>query len=232
MEEYKRPTFSTLLNKPEKEYSYNDNISLEGNATAFAGYGLQDAKVAYSIERKQIRYWGWWYFRPYHYNRIPFDNDQSQVIEIGTTTTDADGKFIINFKALPPFDLDSYDMSEYHVTAKVTSTNGETHEETIVVKVGNSSLVLNAVIPDRAFGSELKKIKVETKNLNDKFVSTDVKLVIYKYADDANISRKRNWEAVNIASLKKMISKSCFLTIITTTISQKKIKYSQKRSKL
>jgi hypothetical protein len=57
VEEYKRPTFETVLNMPEKEAKLDDSVRVVGNAKAYAGYPISNATVRYRIYRQWNNYW-------------------------------------------------------------------------------------------------------------------------------------------------------------------------------
>jgi len=64
IEEYKRPTFSVILEKPKEAYQLNDSITVSGTAKAFAGNSIDGAKVTYTVTR-DVR------FRYYNYRQRP-----------------------------------------------------------------------------------------------------------------------------------------------------------------
>ena len=93
VEEYKRPKFEVSFDTLKKEYALNETVTVKGNANAYAGYTLNDAKVKYRVLR-QVRwpyYWMYDMWRP-----------MSPPVEIanGTATTDANGNFSISFPFL------------------------------------------------------------------------------------------------------------------------------------
>ena len=92
VEEYKRPTFETVLDQPKGSYKVGSEVEINGTATAFAGYAVQGAKVDYRITRSAtfpFRYYGWW-----RRQRIDV---RDKTIASGECTTDADGRFTIRF---------------------------------------------------------------------------------------------------------------------------------------
>jgi hypothetical protein len=52
VEEYKRPSFQVEFSPVRDIYKPNDSVTVKGNVTAFSGYGLAQARVAYHIVRK------------------------------------------------------------------------------------------------------------------------------------------------------------------------------------
>ena len=123
VEEYKRPKFETSFDQITETYKVNDSIKVSGKATAYAGSSISDAKVVYRVKRiVNFPRWYYWY-RPY-FNGTP------QEITHGETTTDASGKYEIEFKAIPDTSFKKSDLPtfNYEVTADVTDINGETQQ--------------------------------------------------------------------------------------------------------
>src|SRR5690606_10153065 len=119
VEEYKRPKFETSFEPLTETFRLNDDITLNGKATAYAGSYITDAKVNYTVNR--VVYFPRWYsWRFPQFNRTP------QVIARGETVTDASGKYTINFKAIPDLSVDAKDLPTftYEITATVTDLNG------------------------------------------------------------------------------------------------------------
>ena len=52
VEAYKRPKFEVNIDPVNKIYQLNDTISLTGSAIAFAGYGIDKAKIQYRVYRR------------------------------------------------------------------------------------------------------------------------------------------------------------------------------------
>ena len=58
VEEYKRPLFEITLDAPKEDYKLNEWVELSGNATAYAGYPIDNATVKYRVKRlPKYPYW-------------------------------------------------------------------------------------------------------------------------------------------------------------------------------
>ncbi|HSN60433.1 MAG TPA: MG2 domain-containing protein, partial [Ferruginibacter sp.] len=127
VEEYKRPKFLTEIKKPEGTYRINDLITVTGNAKAYAGNNIDGAKVGYRVVRR-VQYPIWWGWSGYGKIMPPYVRGTSMEITNGETTTDADGNFKIQFKAIPDETVNKKDQPTfyYEVSADVTDINGET----------------------------------------------------------------------------------------------------------
>jgi hypothetical protein len=80
VEEYKRPKFETSFTPVTKTFKVNDSVTLKGQALAYAGSYITDAKVVYRVHRK-VEYprWYFWY--------RPWINFEPQEIAHGETIT-------------------------------------------------------------------------------------------------------------------------------------------------
>jgi len=191
VEEYKRPKFETTFKPITKTYKINDAITVKGEALAYAGSTITDAKVVYKVTRK-VNYPNW-----YYWSRPSF-NSESQEIVNGETMTNSNGGFEILFNALPDQSVDKKGLPvfKYEVTADVTDINGETRSATTIVNVGYHALMAKLTIKDKL--NKIKKeheVTIETKNLNGEFVPAKGTLKIYKLTAPKTVLRKRPWAA-------------------------------------
>ncbi|AOW21768.1 alpha-2-macroglobulin family protein [Urechidicola croceus] len=192
VEEYKRPKFETEFKPVTETYKLNDSITVNGNAIAFAGSNISDAKVVYRVVRTAIfpRWYNW-------YSRPSFSSDELEITN-GETTTDADGNYEIIFKAIPDLKIskESQPTFNYKVFADVTDINGETRSTETIVKVGYHALVATAAINSKIDKTDKDhKISITTNNLNGEFVPTKGTIKIYKLKSPKNPLRVRPWNA-------------------------------------
>lgn len=193
VEEYKRPKFLVEIKKPEGTYRINDIITVTGNAKAYAGNNIDGATVSYRVVRK-TRYpiwWGWGY-------KIwpPYGDREEMEITNGTTKTDANGNFTINFKAIPDETVDKKDQPtfDYEVIANITDLNGETRSGETMVAVAYQALQLNITAADKIPADSLKNIKISSTNMNGLFEKAKVNVAFYKLQEPGRIFRNRYWE--------------------------------------
>ncbi|WP_047545263.1 alpha-2-macroglobulin family protein [Psychroserpens sp. Hel_I_66] len=191
VEEYKRPKFETTFQPVTKTFKVNDSVTVKGNALAFAGSNITDAKVVYRVTRKvQYPRWYYWY-RPYF-------NSEPQEITNGETTTNDKGEFEISFIAQPDESVDKSTLPifQYEITADVTDVNGETRSETTIVNVGYHVLLATIMVSDQLDKtSKDHKITIDTKNLNGEFIAAEGSLKIYKLKAPNRVLRSRPWQA-------------------------------------
>jgi len=191
VEEYKRPKFETEFNPVTETYKVNDNITVKGTATAFAGSSISDAKVVYTVKRL-VQYPSWYYWR-WNYRQ-----SNPQEIKQGETKTDAQGNYEINFIAQPDNSVDkaSLPVFNYEITADITDINGETRSASTVVRVGYHCLTASISVASTLDKNKKEnKISITTNNLNGQFVATKGKLKMYKLKAPNSVKRARPWNA-------------------------------------
>ncbi len=190
VEEYKRPKFYVDYEPIKGTYKVNDKIKVTGIAKAYAGNNIDGANVVYRVVR-QPRYiyawlsWRWW--------QPP---TASMEITHGEVKTDKDGKFLIEFTAIPDLTVDKKfePVFDYTVYADVTDINGETRSGEKRVSVSYKSLMLVSYIPDRLPGDSLKILSIRTQNMNGEHEPANVKVTITRLKEEKRLIRNRFWE--------------------------------------
>ncbi len=200
VEEYKRPKFYAKFLPVKKNFKLNDSVSVKGQAIAYAGSNITDAKVVYRVTRMvQYPKWFYWY-------RPSGISSEAQEITHGETTTNNKGEFDISFITKPDLSVkrEQNPIFNYKITADITDINGETRTTSTIVKVGYHSIVL-AINSDEKFDKDLKNqlFKVKTTNLNGEKISVTGNVKIYKVKAPKNAKRKRPWSAPDFPLLSK-----------------------------
>ncbi|MGB3607017.1 alpha-2-macroglobulin family protein, partial [Psychroserpens sp.] len=206
VEAYKRPKFETSFNPIVKTFRINDTVTVKGNAMAYAGSTITDAKVVYRVHRN-VQYPHWYYWsRPYFYI-------EPQEITHGETITDADGNFEIDFKAIPDTSVDQSTLPtfSYEITADVTDLNGETRSATTTVNVGYQALTATIRVKPRLDKTDAsQRIELVTQNLNGQVVEATGTVKIYKLIAPDYVLRPRPWKAPDY----KMLGKDAFKNLL------------------
>ncbi len=206
VEEYKRPKFETDFKPITESFKINDSVKISGFAKAFSGANVTDAKVVYRVHRK-VQYPSWYYWRR------PNTNRSSQEITNGETVTDSSGNFSINFKALADVSVskESLPVFSYEITADITDINGETRSATSTIKVGYHSLIATISVDEKIDKNRKEtSLKVDTKNLNDEFVTANGTIKIYKLQTPKNPLRKRPWAAPDYQDISENTFRTLF----------------------
>lgn len=196
VEEYKRPTFEVIIEKPEQSYRLNDTVSINGTVKAYAGNQIDGAQVKFRVSRKARFIYPWLYYR----RGLP--NSSTMEITNGITTTDAQGKFTISFAAIPDLSVSPQlqPVFDYTIEADVTDRSGETRSKTEWVQVGYSALQLNIDLPENlpVAVDSFKTISVISKNLNGGFEPVKTQIEIFRLKDPGRLVRSRFWEAPDL----------------------------------
>ncbi|WP_282134376.1 carboxypeptidase-like regulatory domain-containing protein [Seonamhaeicola maritimus] len=206
VEEYKRPKFETKFEPITETFKINDSITVKGNALAYAGSNITNAKVVYRVHRKvQYPQWYYWY--------RPRFNSEPQEITHGKSITNDKGEFEITFKAIPDKSVDKSGLPifKYEVIADVTDINGETRSANTIVNIGYHALVANINIE-----TELDKTKkdhsitIDTKNLNGEFAPASGTIKIYKLNAPDRVLRNRLWPSPDYQEFSEEAFKNLF----------------------
>jgi hypothetical protein len=153
VEDYKRPTFLVTLDSVPGRPQLGQPLTLNGRARAYAGQATDGATVKYRITRREL----WPLFAEYggaRGRRIypPGGGRGDQEIAHGTTTTDAEGRFMLTFTPPRPITKPSRRGWEpgylFEVTADVTDAAGETRTGTRSVVIGRNPLNLQLTGPE------------------------------------------------------------------------------------
>ena len=141
VEEYVTPDFYLEMPALEGLYTFDDIITQTGEVKGYAGVAMAGAKVEYTVHRQPR--WRIW---------RPGQSYEWKLIDEGSVTADADGRFSISFKAERPDAAEDDDdvSASFTVEVKVTDRQGETHEASQSVIVADIPLELST-----AFASEV-----------------------------------------------------------------------------
>lgn len=190
VEEYKRPKFYVEYETVKGTYKVNDKIKVTGVARAYAGNNIDGALVKYRVVRQPRFIYDWFFWRWW---QPPTDEME---IAHGEIKTDKDGKFNIEFTAIPDGKIEKkYDpVFDYRIYADVTDINGETRSGETSVSVSYKSLMLVANIPSKIPADSLKKLYITTQNMNGEFEPSKINLTITKLIEEKRLIRSRFWQ--------------------------------------
>lgn len=170
MEEYKRPKFEVNLKSPELEYQLNEQVSITGNASYFAGIGVQNAKVKYRISRAVYLPWRWGFW--------PQAEDLD--ISAGEVSTNEQGDFEISFLALAPYDKELFPWFNYEITAEVTDESGETHTSNLSIRLGKQSILISTNLPEVMDLEHPRDVEVKAETPNGKKLNSQIHFKLEK----------------------------------------------------
>ena len=187
VEEYKRPKFQVKLEAPETPAKLNAKVTIKGNASAYTGAAINEAKVAWRVVRN-VRYPVWWFSRCWW---MPPQQGGSQEIAHGTSTTNANGTFSISFNATPDAQVprESEPTFNYTIYADITDGTGETRSGSTRVNVGYTTLAASIAAPEWITTENPIQLTVKTTTLDGKPQSAEGNLSIYQVIQPQKVTR-------------------------------------------
>ncbi len=161
VEEYKRPKFEVTLDAPKTAARLNEKAALTGHAMGYTGAAVDGARVEYRVTRMAQMPWWWW-------GRWGGGSGDSQEIAHGTTKTETDGTFKIDFTATadPKVLPKDEPVFTFQVHADVTDNAGETRSADFSVRLGYAAL--EATLSAGEWQTEQRSVEISatTKTLD------------------------------------------------------------------
>ncbi|WP_158825660.1 alpha-2-macroglobulin family protein [Mucilaginibacter lacusdianchii] len=193
IEEYKRPTFQVTFLPVKQSYRLNDTVVLQGKVTAFSGYGISQARVAYHINLD--------YDNPKlvedKYTKVPESIDD---FETDTVTADNNGLFQIKFKA-EKTEEDYSLIYQYQINATVTDGSGETQTAEQTVNVSHQPVKLDIKLPKKLTTQSEDIVPLKFINLNDQLLPGNIKVRVYALSHPPQVFKSRLWEVPDLTLL-------------------------------
>lgn len=199
VEEYKRPKFSVEYEPLKGAYQVGDSIEVTGMARAYAGNNIDGAKVSYRVVR-QARFmypiWG---------RKTWLPPVQPLEIAHGETVTDAQGRFLVRFQAIPDKKLDKKTdpAFDYVVYADVTDINGETRSAEKTVTASYKSLTIRTSYTEQLQTDSLHNIRIFTENNNGEWQSAKMQVRLIRLKEENRLIRERLWDRPDQFTLSK-----------------------------
>ncbi|MGN6647735.1 MAG: alpha-2-macroglobulin family protein [Cytophaga sp.] len=201
VEEYKRPKFEVKIQPLTEQVKLSQEVHVKAEAKAFAGNAIDGAQVNYRVVRQiQLPYW----YTKYWTNI----NTAETVITTGTTETDVNGMFNINFQTLPDASVSAESKStfSYTIYADVIDISGETHSDQYTIAIGYSSLTLGIQTPAVVEKGKPATITVSATNQTGEPESANVRIRIFRLQPPEKVLRQRLWETPD----KPLLSEEAF----------------------
>lgn len=199
VEEYKRPKFEVKFDPVDESFKLGDKVSVSGNAKAYAGSNIDGAQVQYRVTRQASFPWWWGWYRWGYPSSSPME------IVHGTTTTDENGEFTIDFTAIadPTIAEDRLPQFNYTVYADITDISGETRSANTGVNVGYVALNMNVNIPEKLDQEEKQEFKLAATNLNGEPEAATGEIRIYQLKAPQQFYRNRLWSRADQVSMSE-----------------------------
>ncbi len=190
VEEYKRPKFYVEIDKIKESYKVGDSIRVTGNAKAYAGYTVTNAKVNYRVVRQPRFIYRWLNWRWWQPRAEPME------IAHGSTTTGIDGSFSISFTAIPDKKIDPelQPVFDYHINIDITDINGESRSNAGIVSAAYKSLLLKVNLEEKLPLDSIKNISIRPENMNGEYQPSAITVAIFSLLPEQRLIRKRYWQ--------------------------------------
>lgn len=189
VEDYKRPKFEVNFEPIKGSYRIDEKVTVTGKAVAYAGSNIDGAAVNYRVVRRvSFPWWRWWYWGWYN----PYQRDEMEITN-GSTKTDAEGKFNVEFTALADKSIpkERQPLFQYVVIADVVDITGETHSQEVSLSVGYVAVQLSTNLSDMVQRDTLQDIVINSTNINGVFEPAKGKLDIVKLKTPNRAFRER-----------------------------------------
>lgn len=191
VEEYKRPSFSVDFDKIHTHYELGDSVKIKGNAKAFFGGNIAQAKVRYTVKQRanRSRFAGLTGY---------FSMPEFEIIS-GTTETDSEGHFEIVFDT-EAFHLEKMNWT-YSISAEVIDANGETQSNVHYITAGNPGLVANMLGKSEIELGNQERLELVIQDHNQVDVDQKGTLKIYRLEKMDRAFRNRSWNIPEIQNI-------------------------------
>jgi len=190
VEEYKRPSFYVDYDSVRGSYQIGDTVKIQGSVLAYAGNSIDGARLTWRVYR-EARFPYPWLFR------FSPSNSEKEIAH-GESTADKDGKFGIQFIAMPDRSVSqiSKPVYSYRIESDVTDANGESRSAVTTIAASYQSFEIVSPLPfqSRMLKDSLYLIPVTTKNASGLFVKEKLTVTLFALKAPNRLIRKRFWE--------------------------------------
>ncbi len=161
VEEYKLPTFEVKINEYKDAYTWDDTITVTGQAQLLAGAPVRGGKAKYTIYREQMSWWR--------------STKGRTTIASGEVVTDENGKFSFPLFFAQQESNDNEFFYHYKAEVSVTDVAGETQDAGSHFYISRYSLRSNiSGLPAEIDKDNLPKVVLSNRNLQQTLVDTPV----------------------------------------------------------
>ncbi|MCB9307143.1 MAG: hypothetical protein H6565_11170 [Lewinellaceae bacterium] len=199
VEEYKRPKFEVTFKPVEKAFRLGEQITMTGEAKAYAGSNIDGAEVRYRVVRvARLPYWDWRRISP------PWRSGEMEIAN-GVVTTDAEGRFDVPFTAVPDRSIpkSANPVFDYTVYADVTDISGETRSNQANISVGYIALQVDWGISTDVHIDSLKNISLSTRNLAGQPQAASGQITMQALEEPEQFFKERYWEKPDLHTIPK-----------------------------
>jgi uncharacterized protein YfaS (alpha-2-macroglobulin family) len=196
VEEYKRPSFEITVDSSNEVRSINEALTIKGQVNRYSGTPLSDAQVRYRVVRK-ANYPYWSPLRSF----FPPSNEKE--IANGTMLSDSKGNFSFRFvpQADPGIQTSWNPIYSFEILLEATSPDGETQDLSHLIQLSQQGVYLSADIAQAIQLEELKKLRVNAKNIDGKQVQATANLSLWSLKTPLRPKKPLLWSSSDIETL-------------------------------
>jgi len=188
VEEYKRPTFQVSILPVTENYKPGDSVKIKGKVTAYSGYGISQARIAYHITRN-IYSFPYWFYQ----NTLTYSAGNTE-FATDTIKTDDQGRFEIKFKATIEAEAELKKMTyQYNINVDVTDGSGETRSTGTWLKLAANDISIVASIPAQVSARDSIRLLGYLNNLNNHMIKGTMELKVYALQSPGRVFKARLW---------------------------------------
>jgi hypothetical protein len=159
VEEYIRPKFEVVLERPNNIYSLGEKVLVPGKIFTLNGSPVANAKISYTVFRMP-RWRSWIGYRPFDYP--DFNSIQ---ISTGSSISNENGEFNCPFFLLDDISSEVKTRNfDFKIIVDATDENNETHSDEIYIPAGTCALELSINGKKDIYGGE-NFFDISLKNL-------------------------------------------------------------------
>lgn len=186
VEEYKRPSYEIIIDKPKKELLPGDPFSLKIKVRSFAGVQLNNVRINYTITRN-----GRWPLA----GSADEDRLYGQSLIVDTAGyTDSDGvlEITVSDLLLQRIELSQEEYNfDYKISVEAVDATGESYEEDASVSVSTRPVSINIPVVSRYDRSDLHPLLITTTDKNAGPVSKKVAVKLFRIEREGKLFRDR-----------------------------------------
>jgi hypothetical protein len=189
VEEYKRPTFEVLIERPQRELYLGDSLTLKVIVQSFAGARLSNTRVKFSIEASGY---------------LPGQNEfRHRTLVEGIAYTDSKGELLVplNDTAIRHmyFPPDKASIMRYDIRAQAIDATGESDEGYALISQSTRPVYIDAEIPAIMDRYALPPLEIVTTSELAGKVKKTLQVRIFKEASRTVYSEEQAWPSVDLA---------------------------------
>lgn len=206
VEEYKRPTFYVEFDTLREQYKIGDFVEIKGKVEDYSGSSVENATLKFTVKRSS-------FLPPWRdYNMHHYYGSQDLEIENGEVETDADGNFIIGFKALKDVNLSQRKGMVYYFNINVDATDitGETQSGSLSLRLSDSYINLAVASPKIINIESGNGIKIRATNSMGMDIKTQAEIKVYNLVKPVTSYISRDWQKPDVFLMGKQEFKKNF----------------------